>query len=171
MLRLDSIWAECFLHFRCLMAAASYFFCNNLGVKHKVLISERGIACKTGMSSSAAFTTSFSSLLDLPSPAKCSFQHDNSSWRLVASLPFAKSFVHSLLLACSRWKWWLSWFLKSLSCFWSLCLSVLALQKIRRCFIFFLVFFLASWSIPDKGLLACFYCRKAILLVWQSDDS
>ena len=55
--------------------------------------------------------------------------------------------------------------------FWSLCLSALAMQRIRCCFTALLAFFLASWSVPDKGLPACFHCRKTILLAWQSDDS
>ena len=32
-------------------------------------------------------------------------------------------------------------------------------------------FFLASRSTPYDDLLACFHCRKAILLAWPSDDS
>ena len=61
--------------------------------------------------------------------------------------------------------------MKSLSCFCSLCLSALALQRIRRCFTALLAFFLASWIVPDRGLAACFHCRKGILLAWQSEDS
>ena len=135
MLGLDAVWVGAFLHFLCLAVAT---FSGTIWVSNTKSSFQEEVACKTGMSSAAPFTTSFPSLLDLPSSMKCSFQNDKPSWGLAtikASLceelcafsPLSSRLVEAVVVMIQAWG-------ASHASGACVNLSALALQRIRRCY-------------------------------------